>query len=131
MKIEDQVCSLEFAEKLKSLGVKQDGFFWYDLTDKMLTARTDIKAWHAKDPEKLKGYVSAFTFPELLIKLPLGTRLMVFSEEYRLCIDSIYEKFEDVPPFDCDICSTANIANLAARMLIYMIENGILKAEDL
>jgi len=35
MKLEDQVCSLELAKKLKELGVKQDGLFaWFEEKDK-------------------------------------------------------------------------------------------------
>ena len=29
MKLEEQVCSLELAKKLKELGVKQESYFWY------------------------------------------------------------------------------------------------------
>ena len=31
MKLEDQVCSLELAKKLKELGVKQDSLFYWNL----------------------------------------------------------------------------------------------------
>jgi hypothetical protein len=36
MKIEDQVCSLELAKRLKELGVKQQSLFWWDIEDERL-----------------------------------------------------------------------------------------------
>jgi hypothetical protein len=36
MKIEDQVCSLELAKRLKELGVKQESLFWWDTENEEL-----------------------------------------------------------------------------------------------
>lgn len=66
MKLEDQVCSLEIAKKLKELGVRQDGLFWYDehFPDPY---KVELKAFYAAllNPHWAFRVCSAYTVAEL------------------------------------------------------------------
>jgi len=68
MKLENQVCSLELAKKLKELGVKQESLFYWRYNDGM--DEWFIDEWDEFGPGKefissLKA-TSAFTVAELL-----------------------------------------------------------------
>ena len=67
MKLEDQVCSLELAKKLKELGVKQESlFYWWFVRNDM---GDDV---FVSDTKPVNGteYWSAFTVAELGEMLP-------------------------------------------------------------
>jgi hypothetical protein len=68
MKLEDQVCSLELAKKLKELGVKQESYFyWVEWgTDKAL------RVFHGeiRTAEPITRIASAYTVAELGEMLP-------------------------------------------------------------
>jgi hypothetical protein len=68
MKIEDQVCSLELAKRLKELGVKQESYFYWFVLVGIGTARLRNNEWR---PE-VSGEepISAFTVSELMEMLP-------------------------------------------------------------
>lgn len=90
MKLEDQVCSLELAQRLKGLGVKQDSWFWW-LHDKDTNWEL---TYHGKDDDWLGMVyhhdtfecVSAFTVAELgemLIIPNTQTHLMTYRSELK------------------------------------------------
>ena len=86
MKIEDQVCSLELAKRLKELGMKQDGnYFWESVGD-------GIKSWHQLSLALICKYngteVAAFTVVELGEMLPGFTEYLFspVSKEWRVCL---------------------------------------------
>lgn len=71
MKLEQQVVSLELAKKLKELGVKQDGVYYWVIIPEKVNQYTQRPVEHRLIPAKaLKGYpyelYSAFTVAELL-----------------------------------------------------------------
>lgn len=72
MKIEDQVCSLEQAKRLKELGVKQDSFFYFEVFTGLIVTGGDFMG----DPIS-----SAFTVGELGVMLGVG-RPCVFTGEF-------------------------------------------------
>jgi hypothetical protein len=131
VKLEDQVCSLELAQKLKELGVKQDSlFYWFRV--KNLGLKLEIKA---KESLVYSSYsflrddiyesYAAFTVAELGEMLPdwfdSGRRqegdwmCRVFVK----CNDITHQAFSETE------------ANARAKMLIYLIENGHVNAGDL
>jgi len=66
MKLENQVCSLKLAKKLKGLGVKQKSLFWWDTNDA-------FQEWFLRQPLEPRNKmiaVSAFTVAELGEMLP-------------------------------------------------------------
>lgn len=123
MKLEQQVCSLELAQKLKELGVKQGSYVnWvkHPVTASwVLWTATDIlndyegKVIGRGDVQRC----SAFTVAELGEMLPSSTR------SYKV-IDSPewycnYRLKEDEQAADTE-------ADARAKMLIYLLENKLL-----
>lgn len=127
MKIEDQVCSLELAKKLKELGVKQDSLLYW-----LAPKNPNSKKWFLS----MKGgfneiynhdSISAFTASELGEILPSAIK-----QYYWLKIINWYE-FE-LSYIDDNNHVIAQIqddieVNARAKMLIYLIENGLYKQE--
>lgn len=78
MKLNDQVCSLELAQKLKKLGVEQDSMFaWCDI------GGWNIHSFFSPSAEgnrqatiEATGGISAFTAPELGEMLPAYMRIL-------------------------------------------------------
>lgn len=154
MKLEYQVCSIELAEKLKELGVKQKSrLYWLtsihhkdELSNKLL----DEKAYPVKQ-------YSAFTVAELGLILPRTVTLNKeepFTEYELLMKKKFYfgESFSDefdlftlhYEPIELDnvisrrICRLEKHANIQskkeadarAKMLIYLIENKFINVNE-
>src|SRR5690348_2272959 len=62
MQIEEQVCSLELAKKLKELGVKQEGFFRYYTYD---LEKYNLIYGYFNSLFPIKEEITAFTISEL------------------------------------------------------------------
>lgn len=131
MKIENQVCSLELAEKLKKLRVEQESYFYWD-------NRTGINKYVIVNKDFFKvdkrNSISAFTATELLEMLPEEIDNKYILEigksggEYQIYYvdrsdeisDYCFNKGED----DIDV-DDKNFANALAKMLIYIRENKL------
>lgn len=149
MNIENQVCSLELAKKLKELGVKKDSiFYWADgilvnnIEMELLlengTVRTLSGVYNDWPDRKVAELYSAFSVAELGEMLPhdLIVKYKDFFGDidqvsYRLMIQKTdpndwnvyyYEKHEE----NCDF-SDSNLANALAKMLIHLIENKLIE----
>ena len=113
MKLEKQVVSLELAKKLKELGVKQDSHFsWFEMN----TGKFEL--YHSGLPTS-KSKFSAFTVAELgemlLIQFTIlkGVQISDPRGRYSRLVKRLYI-FEDE-------------ANARAKMLIYLLENDLIK----
>lgn len=124
MKLEDAVCSLELAKKLKDLGVKQESFFRhinisiYERVDKLKDRKWFIES--AAYPSLSTEKYSAFTVPELLEIFPIKNyhyKLIKEKDNEYLC--SHYSREEYL------IFRDENSANACAKMLIHIIENKL------
>jgi len=137
MNLEDMVCDLELAKKLKELGVKQESlYYWVDSTNthERVFLSTN-QTWG--DEEKLYIY-TAFTTDELLRFLPdnivdiknnniyefemsiINNKYFVFydrAEEVKCWSADYYKLFEDKKP-----------SNALAKLLIWCIENNYVEA---
>jgi hypothetical protein len=140
MKLEDQVCSLELAKRLKELGIKQESeFYWLDgnvmSVDKIEWARIEFNS--ELTTYSLKEIYSAFTVVELGEGLPdkmeftngteissKGSHILYFwcvmGVEKRIYCIGFYDRPETLQIADTE-------ANARALMLIYLIENGLVK----
>jgi len=125
MKLEDQVCSLELAIKLKSLGVEQSSL-WYWVKDSWLkefkliyTRSGDILPITIYDEE-----YSAFTVAELGEGLPTAyyTRHDTITRDWL----GYRYKGRDIGD-ELIVAGIDTEANARAKMLIYLIENGLVK----
>lgn len=141
MKLEKQVCSLELAKRLKGLGVKKVSIFGWVNTHKgwiLIRATNDNKPllW-GEDDCKLQSQkdnqIAAFTVAELGEMLPY--RIIKDNDEYiiKMDIEKIiyYEEYtcktNELYAPDEDIDKPSTEADGRAKMLIYLIENNLVK----
>ena len=122
MKLENQVSNLELSRKLKELGVKQESLFYYQGVKKEI----DLEKGYALDILRKLTFagaekVSAFTVAELGEILPafsVGAKGKTWG--YNFVKGGKFIQLE----VDFDVKSEANAR---AKMLIYLIENKLLK----
>jgi hypothetical protein len=130
MKLEQQVCSLELAKKLKELGIKQNGYFIWEWSPKdknpQLKRNMDcLKQWNNK------FNCSAFTVAELGEILPL--KIFRNNNFYLLVI----KRFKRGGKIDFSCGYEAGFidgfrkfditeANCRAKMLINLLENNLI-----
>jgi hypothetical protein len=130
MKIEDQVCSLELARKLKDLGVKQTSFFvWVELYQGPYFGFAPFHrlamSGENLDVEKLWSAPTVADLGEILPWQVGGKRLNFDKWQnthritYYLAGEHNYEQTADTE------------ADARAKMLIYLLENDLLPAGEL
>lgn len=118
MKLEQQVCSLELAKKLKELGVKQESLFWYERV-KVAGKNEWLKDWTLAFNNNSKPYseayiLSAFTVAELGQILP--DKIL-----YELYHDHLWQ----INAYGQKIIVDTE-ADARAKMLIYLLENKLI-----
>lgn len=138
MTLENQVVSLELAQKLKELGVKQESEFrWVPRIDQTyaLFSREKLKQYGLK----LSAGISAFTVAELGEMLPkqvnFGTHSISYWEWRQRCIGDQWEAYFDsyigVPEKPSHkYFRERTEANARAKMLIYLIENNLVPSPN-
>lgn len=124
MKLEDQVCSLELAKRLKEFGVKQESIFhWMD--DGYGHINPKNYAWD----NGRSSIASAFTVAELGEMLPY----VVDSSKYQLtCLKGlgcwgIWYRSTSGHLFAKYYENAATEADARAKVLIYLIEKNLLE----
>lgn len=135
MKLEDQVCSIELAKRLKELDVKQDALYsWIQRGD----TPKDWSASFLQESERAmtkdyvsSGWCSAFTVAELGEMLPHHTPSMKDGQGYScstLCSeDGDATHWDSIENFDPETIFGGTEADARAKMLIYLIENKLVK----
>ena len=120
MKLQDQVISLKYAQKLKKLGVKQESIWYWikDRKDKDIESNYELWLGETLKPWEVDKEIvySAFTVAELGEMLPLGYASWRNPNDF-MC-ESGNEELEQRDNTE---------ANARAKMLIYLIENKLLK----
>ncbi len=118
MKLEDQVCSLELAKKLKELGVGQvSSYKWYHMMN---------GEWYLQKPEfqgAISGHhgdYSAFTVAELGEMFPKGIKSEKLESGVFLVTHHELDTHHEYKKGKTE-------ANARAKMLIYLIENNLIK----
>lgn len=135
MNLEDQVCSLELAKKLKELGVKQESLFYWARNGIYVPGFSNeneepnsIIYFNQHHKQDSKQY-SAFTVSELCEILP------VFLDDYRFVIIKLengkygtdyIHMTTDNHSYSFSDTEDNTIANACAKMLIYLIENKLI-----
>lgn len=124
MNLEDQIVSLKLAKELKILGVKQGSlFYWYD----------DLSGYkwgicYTKGKIITDHFYSAYTATELLEMLPSYIDI----DRYFCLLIKKYDNF-----YYCEYSNHmansegAKLADCLAKMLIYLIEDSLIKVLDL
>jgi hypothetical protein len=110
MKLTDICIDLEYAKKLKELGIKQSSLYMFYKDEKN------------KPILRIGGYpkyqiASAFTSAELLEKLPIGTEITKLNNIYYI----------DINTEEYGSGRGKKLCNALAKMLIYLIENKLLE----
>lgn len=118
MKLEQQVCSLELAKRLKELKVKQDSFFYWIKQNK------DSNQYCLVNENNFdKSYlISAFTVAELGEMLPWGN--LGFRDKHGTWVQT--DTTEPVRSVQRDEIE----ANVRAKMLIYLLENKLIEVPE-
>lgn len=136
MKLEQQVCSLELAKKLKELGIKQKSYFYHYFTEfgssAVLQGEDHLSI--VDDTGKRRefvGFVSAFTVAELGEMLPGNIDGDIFQTQKGVMGRLWYCTM--MPP---DLISAGLLkthqeesdteADARAKMLVYLIENKLI-----
>lgn len=157
MKLEDQVCSLELAKKLKEIGVKQKSIFVWEYYDDKCYGVKFIPYAVIPDTNNKFQLFSAFTVADLGKMLPHYVDIKTNEpfNGYRISIEKfIYIEGIDYFPVDAYkvnyYCGTSeitdkedffrtglpiriwdiNLANALAKMLIYLLENKLMKVPE-
>jgi len=126
MNKEDQVCSLELAEQLKKLNCKQESLWWW------IVPGMGIEPYLADHKKKTTGEIySAFTVAELGEMLP---KYIDTDDRYWLTISCPIKdwKIGYWADNDCVVAFKSTqrnktLTNAMAKMLIYLLENGLIK----
>lgn len=130
MKLENQVCSLELAQKLKILGVKQESYFvWQSKTGDAKLQR-DMHIVPTKDMIRYI-YCSAFTCSELGEMLPSYIQHSQHGQIYLYTYKDdagmwrvTYSSWGMMKEFEID--KYENEADARASMLIYLLKNNLI-----
>lgn len=127
MKLEDQVCSLELAKRLKELGVKQESvFFWvvthdgWEVLNHTLMRHTGSLGtlYTVRVPDTGSTY-SAFSLSELGEMLPPGRKSWRYSD-----FDEEDGKYLCEQVGHSEQAHTE--ADARAKVLIYLLENNLI-----
>lgn len=132
MKLEDQVCNLELSRRLKELGVKQDAFYsWYEATDRdddERLNRTDENCPTCNLPKQpFEEKIAAFTVAELgemLGDWQFGVRN--YGATCTLWAQEPGQENRGIP-----MMTETTEADARAKMLIYLIEQGLVKVGEM
>lgn len=136
MNLESQVVSLELAKRLKELGVKQESLYGWSLTNSKLKHNEVVLTCAQAITHRLynchlqkETYISAFTVSELFELLPLQIKyegeileLYCYYGKNRCYVSYVFEgehiEIEEYAETE---------ANARAKMLIHLLENGLIK----
>lgn len=138
MKLQDRVCTLKQAERLKELGTTQDAiWFWaFPLNERMISTRKGIihnttcdDILRDNDGDEFDHAVAAaFTVAELGVMLPNGydTMRITSKDSHKV---PVWQGYDDdgnyfiMTPYKTE-------AECRAAMIIYMLENKVITAEE-
>jgi hypothetical protein len=117
MKLEEQVCSLDIAKRLKDLGTNQESL-WYWLPNTNATrGQPEMVVAHSSLPDYQRAdFFSAFTVAEL------GEMLPPLSEGYRSVDGRWVYSHESLPKTDNAIKGVSE-ADARSKLLIYFLQS--------
>lgn len=129
MKLEDQTVSLPLAKRLKELGAKQEGLFVWVPWIETPRLREDYRP-PAPRPFDM-DLVAAFTVAELGALLPCGVYSYKFGSGFRALADGeLWSREGGVTLEGRPFYDASTEADARSKMLIYLLEKGLVKAEE-
>jgi hypothetical protein len=125
MKLEQQVCSLDLAKRLKELGVKQEGYFvWAKPAELSQPGYTDDYHLIISSTYDYIDSVSAFTVAELGEMLPAFIGDWVL-DQIRMTTMEFGLVYRDNHKYLYNVSADTE-ADARAKMLIYLTESHII-----
>ena len=127
IKLEYQICSLELAQQLKELGVKQESlFYWFtecSANTKFIPKEYELKFLPNRIEDKsdignavgIFGFISAFSVAELGILIGNGLNIRINMSGNIVVYHTLHEAG----------FTAETIVDAMAKMLIYLIENNL------
>jgi hypothetical protein len=121
MKLERQVCALDLAKRLKELNVHQNSLFYYCYSKRTarhwISTKNEFEHYDKQEDFVILNY-SAFTVAELGMLLPKDKiiKIKFFSSGNHGIIQNGHIEFLE-----------STEADVRAKMLIYLIENNVVK----
>ncbi len=123
MKIENQVCTLEQAKRLKELGISQAGYFFINPKGET------VEQWMIDVAPPV--VCSAYTVGELGIMLPeFNNTVRIFSDYHNAFSFCGYNEKGRIIPLECLEKYASTEAQKRAEMLIYLLETKVITAEE-
>ena len=133
MKLENQVCSLEHAKRLKELGVKQESYFkWRSDGAEVIPAHELREDYWAEFPSALTVAELGELLPEKFTGEHAGWHLDIHKETmtdglcYWLVDYTEQQPCGSVMSYFDEIFADTTEADARAKMLIYLIENDLI-----
>lgn len=125
MQLEKQVCSLNLAERLKELGVKQEGQFrWHGAEEE----------WIVRRYNETSSNISAFMVAELGEMLPWFIEkgadryeMNMMKNGTKTPFSLFYDEYHSRKMLGDCLVEGATEADARAKMLIYILENNLCK----
>ncbi len=135
MKLEDQVCSLELAKKLKEVGVKQESLWcWGEFfnTSSTVPEKRLSEVFLSWDKEDFRDrpflgdlkFYSAITVAELGAILPFEACFLKLNGTWK--VEALLDINVEVP-----CIYDEREANARAKVLIYLIENKLIDVKEI
>lgn len=135
MKLKDQVVSLQLAKKLKELGINQKSLWRWQYVGGIWEPTSLKKEFIEKNNSNPETF-EAFSVAELGEMLPFKFMKEDFNDPFYLEIRKYSDNWivdyydSDDQWFKCGDIEDIKLSDAIAKMLIYLIENGFLKVED-
>jgi len=135
MKIEEQLINFNQAQKLEMLGIKQECRDWF--YEYKINGTTDIRLNYVPALHEIVNQWAAFNVCELGVMMANKIRLNCMNYTFRANLEksglwhlkyrTLSRQGKCIPLYQC---KSNNEADARAKMLIYLLENNFLKADD-
>ena len=129
MKLEKQVTSLKLSKKLKKLGVEQESLWLWDTQPDNKGGIRGLRRWTDESISHPNQFVPAFTVAELGEMLPLRfeTKRTYYQIHISHWLNGWVIEYKSPKQFSKYYRRADTEANARAKMLIYLIENKLIK----
>jgi hypothetical protein len=127
MQLKDIVCDLEYAEKLKVLGLKKESLFYFPAFGELCKNDCD---YLISASQSTRTYTVAELFEILPNEIGWDVLRNTYSHKFNWCYKYVYDDGKSSNNKGCGTKDDKQ-ANSLAKLLIWLIENNNVNVEDL